>query len=80
MQENFIQAKDGKLLFTKDFFENCMRKQFSDPNLTVTKANYIPSLSEKMTLELKHPKKGDRPIGVQHYQLSYIRQNKKETY
>lgn len=79
MKENYVQANDSGLFFTKYFFEFCLRKQFNDPELTVEAAHYMPSASEKMTLELKHPKKGDHPIGVHRYNLSFIRQNQKET-
>ncbi|ASQ47330.1 3-hydroxy-3-methylglutaryl-CoA reductase [Legionella clemsonensis] len=79
MKENFVQTNDSGLFFTKDFFEFCLRKQFNDPGLTVEAVNYVPSASEKMALELKHPKKGDHPIGVQRYNLSLVRQNQKET-
>ncbi|CEK09355.1 hypothetical protein [Legionella hackeliae] len=79
MKENFVQTSDFGLLFTKDFFEFCLRRQLNDPELTVTDVSYIPSTSEKMALELKHPKKGDHPIGVQRYNLSIVKQHKKET-
>ncbi|STX52439.1 3-hydroxy-3-methylglutaryl coenzyme A reductase-like protein [Legionella busanensis] len=72
MQANFIEASPSGLVFTKDFFEFCLRKQLNNPDLIVEAVNYIPSSSEKMTLELKHPKKGELPIGVQHYHLCFI--------
>ncbi|KTD07889.1 3-hydroxy-3-methylglutaryl-CoA reductase [Legionella jamestowniensis] len=79
MKENYVQANDSGLFFTHDFFEFCLRKQFNDPGLTVEEVHYVPSAGEKMALELKHPKKGDHPIGVQRYNLSLVRQNQKET-
>ena len=71
MEKNYVSTSAYGLIFTKQFFQDCLRKQFKNPKLTVHLADYAHSGSEEMMLELKHPKNESFPIGVHKYNLSW---------
>ncbi|KTD16009.1 3-hydroxy-3-methylglutaryl coenzyme A reductase-like protein [Legionella lansingensis] len=73
MKKNFVNKTDYGLVFTEYFFQCCLQKQFDDPHLIVDIAEYAPSASESMAHEIKNPKSGDHPIGVQRYNLSFLK-------
>ena len=69
MDSTYVKTTEVGLVFTKQFFQFCLRKQLNDPTLMIHEAEYAPSASEKMALARKHPKSGSHPIGVQRYNL-----------
>ena len=78
MDSTYVKTTEVGLVFTKLFFQFCLRKQLNDPTLMIHEAEYAPSASEKMALALKHPKSGSHPIGVQRYNLLFESQGKQQ--
>lgn len=71
LNKGYIKTTPYGLGFSELFFEDNLKKYFSDPSLEVLSAEYSPSASDKMAWSAKHPKQGDHPIGVQRYKISF---------
>jgi thiamine kinase-like enzyme len=78
MKKQYTIPSDYGLVFTTQFFQDCLRKQLYDQELKVISADLSHSASEIMMLNLKHPKSDEFPIGVQKYNLVLEKNRKKE--
>lgn len=79
LNKGYIKTTPYGLGFSELFFEDNLKKYFSDPALEVLSAEYSPSASDKMAWSVKHPKQGDHPIGVQRYKISFKKNGKIHT-
>ncbi len=62
--------------FTKLFFQDCMRHYFKDDTFVVKSAKHIVPPNSSNINPNKYIAQTDMPLGIQHYQLTYLHQNK----
>lgn len=78
LKQGYVKTTHYGLEFSELFFQDCLKKYFSDPNIQVLSAKYSPSAADKVAWSAKHPKEGDHPIGVQRYEIHFKKNGKIE--
>lgn len=78
LKPGYVKTTRYGLEFSELFFQDSLKKYFSDPNIEVLSAKYSPSAADKVAWSAKHPKEGDQPIGVQRYEIHFKKNGKIE--